>query len=139
MCSEENKLYKIGEMADILGISPRTLRYYEQIGLLDGPSRVDGKVRYYNSKTAFLVKTIKDLQCMGLTLEEIREIRFLFQADPSREKPKQKMLEKLAEQKKNALSKMQELNRFIDQIDDYMKRIEMIKPKSVIPDGDIID
>ncbi|MBI5375333.1 MAG: MerR family transcriptional regulator [Candidatus Schekmanbacteria bacterium] len=126
-------------MADLLGISPRTLRYYEQIGLLDALSRVDGKVRYYNNKTAFLVKTIKDLQCMGLTLEEIREIRFLFQTDPSREKPKQKMLEKLAEQKKNALSKMQELNRFIDQIDDYMKRIEMIKPKSVIPDGDIID
>lgn len=133
------KLYKIGEMAQKLGISTRTLRYYEQLGLLNSPSKISAKVRYYNTHTAFLVKAIKKLQTMGLTLDEIKEISFLFESDPTREKPKQKMLEKLSEQKLNALDKIGELNRFISQIDEFMNKIEAITPENGPPDGDILD
>ena len=139
MEKQRDKLFKIGEMASKLGISTRTLRYYEQLGLLNPPSKVNGKVRYYNRHTAFLVKAIRKLQSMGLTLDEIKEVSFLFESDPTREKPKRKMLEKLSEQKSHALEKIRELNTFVSQIDDFMAKIEAITPKNGPPDGDIVD
>jgi len=139
MESATERLYKIGEMAEKLGISTRTLRYYEQLGLLNAPSKINGKVRYYNKHTAFLVKAIKKLQSMGLTLDEIKEISFLFETDPTREKPKRKMLEKLSEQKNHAIDKIRELNLFIGQIDEFMFKIEKITPENGPPDGDILD
>ncbi|RMF94414.1 MAG: MerR family transcriptional regulator [Candidatus Schekmanbacteria bacterium] len=139
MKKDENGLYKIGEVAKKLGISTRTLRYYEELGLLNPPSKTNGKVRYYNKHTIFLVKAIRKLQSMGLTLDEIKEISFLFETDPTREKPKRKMLEKLSEQKAKALEKIKELNRFVSQIDDFMLKIEAITPRNGPPDGDILD
>jgi DNA-binding transcriptional MerR regulator len=41
-------MIRIGEVAERVGVTPRTIRYYEEIGLLPGGSRVKGAHRLYD-------------------------------------------------------------------------------------------
>ena len=66
--------FKISEIAGFYGMTPRTLRYYEEIGLLR-PARVDSSsaYRYYGRDSIERLEAISQLKGMGLTLDEIRE------------------------------------------------------------------
>jgi DNA-binding transcriptional MerR regulator len=44
------KYYQIGELAGIVDMSPRTIRYYEEIGLLNSVKRIEGGKRVYTEK-----------------------------------------------------------------------------------------
>jgi DNA-binding transcriptional MerR regulator len=69
------RLYRIGEIADQLGISARTLRYYEELGLLTPSDYSSGGSRRYTELNRQRVLRIRELQAiMGFNLEEIREI-----------------------------------------------------------------
>lgn len=64
----------IGEVAGLVGTSVRTLRYYEEVGLLESAERGPGGVRYYTEAEVQRVKRILDLRnTRGFTLEEVRE------------------------------------------------------------------
>jgi len=64
----------IGEVARQAGVNPRTIRYYEGLGLLDEPPRTEGRYRLYAPEAVERLGFIKKAQTLGLTLEEIREI-----------------------------------------------------------------
>lgn len=73
----ERKLHKIGYLTKELGITARTLRYYEQLGLLPHVKRSDGKMRLYTDEDVELIQTIRRLQKdQFLPLEEIKERLF---------------------------------------------------------------
>jgi MerR family transcriptional regulator, repressor of the yfmOP operon len=67
------KPLRIGEVAELTGTTPRTIRYYEEIGLLpDSVERAQGKHRSYSQEDVDRVREIirmRDL--LGLTLEEL--------------------------------------------------------------------
>ena len=65
------KLHKIGAFAKMAGTNLRTLRYYEEVGLLQPAARSNGGFRYYRDSDLNRIKLISDLQELGLTLEEI--------------------------------------------------------------------
>lgn len=65
---------RIGALADQLGLNPKTIRYYEGIGLLPEPRRTAAGYRDYDKSTAELLTFIKTAQRLGITLEAIREI-----------------------------------------------------------------
>ncbi len=65
---------RIGELADQLGLNPKTIRYYEGIGLLPEPERTPSGYRDYDQHTAEMLTFIKTAQRLGITLDEIREI-----------------------------------------------------------------
>ncbi|MEZ5974752.1 MAG: MerR family transcriptional regulator [Planctomycetota bacterium] len=65
---------KIGDFARLAGTNLRTLRYYEEMGLLEPASRSSGGFRYYRPADAHRVRLIHNLQELGLQLEQIREI-----------------------------------------------------------------
>ncbi len=67
------KLHKIGAFAKLAATNLRTLRYYEEIGLLRPAARSSGGFRYYRGSDLNRIKLISDLQELGLTLKEIRE------------------------------------------------------------------
>ena len=69
----------IGEIARRAGMSGPTMRYYESIGLLPAPRRVNGRRRYDESALQRL-RIIRCAQRAGFTLGEIRE---LFQGFPA--------------------------------------------------------
>jgi DNA-binding transcriptional MerR regulator len=66
---------RIGEMAEQLGVSTRTLRYYEEIGLLQPAAYSKGGTRRYSEDDRARILRIRELQAiMGFNLDEIREI-----------------------------------------------------------------
>ncbi|MDP9234414.1 MAG: MerR family transcriptional regulator [Actinomycetota bacterium] len=66
---------RIGELALRAGVSTRTLRYYEELGLLAPSHHSDGGARRYSEANAERLSRIRELQeLMGLNLDEIRTI-----------------------------------------------------------------
>ncbi|MEV6108775.1 MerR family transcriptional regulator [Streptomyces sp. NPDC051940] len=63
---------RIGEAAAAAGTTPRALRLYEQRGLLPPPARTPSGQRDYGPAEVARVRVIRDLQALGLTLEDIR-------------------------------------------------------------------
>ena len=64
-------MFSIGQLAGMAKVSNRTLRYYEELGLLVPQSRGDNRYRYYDEKQLSRVLTIKMLQESGFSLKEI--------------------------------------------------------------------
>ncbi|MGH9055030.1 MAG: MerR family transcriptional regulator [Acidimicrobiales bacterium] len=68
-------LVSIGRAAARLGVSERTLRYYEEIGLLAPVDHTPGRIRRYSEAEMARVGRIKELRdLMGFNLDEIRSI-----------------------------------------------------------------
>jgi DNA-binding transcriptional MerR regulator len=63
---------RIGEAAERLGVSPRTIKYYEELGLL-APARGGGNYRDYDEEDLERVERIRKLQKLGFSLAAIRE------------------------------------------------------------------
>lgn len=67
-------MYKINELAELAGVSSRTLRYYDKIGLLS-PSKVgDNGYRYYNSDNVDFLQQILFYKELGYSLDLIKNI-----------------------------------------------------------------
>lgn len=66
---------QIGEVAERTNVTQRTLRFYEEKGLLKPPSRMDGGFRLYSEEDVERVERIKQLKkLLGISLAEIREM-----------------------------------------------------------------
>jgi DNA-binding transcriptional MerR regulator len=65
--------YLISDLADLAGVSPRTIRYYTEEGLLPQPE-VDGKYAYYTQAHLSRLNLIKLLKDNYLPLKEIRQV-----------------------------------------------------------------
>ncbi len=68
----EECLYRIGELADLSGVSPRTIDYYTQIGLLQPCRRSEGNYRLYSEGALERLRVIKLYQEQGLHLSAIQ-------------------------------------------------------------------
>lgn len=65
---------RIGELAQRTGTTAKTVRYYEEIGLLPEPDRDANDYRDYSEDAVDRVGFIRDAQATGLTLTEIASI-----------------------------------------------------------------
>jgi DNA-binding transcriptional MerR regulator len=66
---------QIGEAADRTGLTQRTLRYYEEKGLLHAPSRMEGGFRLYSQADLERLERIRELkELLGFSLADIREM-----------------------------------------------------------------
>jgi DNA-binding transcriptional MerR regulator len=65
---------RIGELAHKTGVSTKTIRYYEDIGLLAPPEREPNGYRDYGEDALERLRFIRDAQATGLTLTEIASI-----------------------------------------------------------------
>ena len=70
----ERKGYLIGEVSRESRVPKKTVRYYEEIGLLYPPVRTGSNYRLYGRETIEKLKFIKKAQGLGLTLSEIKGI-----------------------------------------------------------------
>jgi DNA-binding transcriptional MerR regulator len=65
---------RIGELADRSGVAVKTIRYYEDIGVLDPPERTPSGYRDYDDPAIDRLTFIRAGQAVGLTLGEIRQV-----------------------------------------------------------------
>ena len=118
----KNKM-RIGELADQAGVTPRTIRYYEGLGLL-GPSEREGQgFRYYTEAELTRLKKIDVLKQIGLTLEEIGEVIPLYCEDPTGLLGKRRVLELLEAQLAETDEKIEALQRFRSEIQANIDKI----------------
>jgi DNA-binding transcriptional MerR regulator len=76
MATVTDKALRIGEVAELTGLTPRTIRYYEEIGLLGGDGgREQGKHRAYTQQDVDRIREIVRLKnLLGLSLEQLLEL-----------------------------------------------------------------
>src|SRR3712207_8077721 len=65
---------KIGEVCERVGLSLRTVRYYEEVGLLMPSDRSPGGFRLYSEADVARLRVLKGMKPAGFSLEEIREL-----------------------------------------------------------------
>ena len=72
---------QIGEVAERIGLSLRTIRYYEEVGLAVPSARSDGGFRLYVEDDVERLRVIMQMKPLGFSLEEMRELLGLLDAD----------------------------------------------------------
>src|SRR5437763_14784821 len=107
-----NDRMRIGDLTERAEVTPRTVRYYEIIGLLAPGKREGHGHHYYTEETLARLRKIAQLKRLGLSLEEIGEVIDLYFTDPSAIQPKQKVLAMLRKHLHEAASKIGELQQF---------------------------
>lgn len=68
------RLMQIGELADSVGLSLRTIRYYEDVGLVPPVERTAGGFRLYDAEAVERLLIIKAMKPLGFQLDEMREL-----------------------------------------------------------------
>jgi len=66
--------YQIGEVAESVGLSLRTIRYYEEIGLVTPSGRTEGGFRLYTDSDVDRLRLVKALKPVGMSLETMGEL-----------------------------------------------------------------
>lgn len=112
------ELYTVNQLAEELGITPRTLRFYEQEGLLS-PGRV-GNNRVYSKRDRARMKLILRGKRLGFSLSEIGEYLNLYDADPQQDN----QLRHLLEQVRRRLGLLEQQRADIEATVDELRDIE---------------
>ena len=98
---------RIGELAELGGVSSKTIRYYESIELLAEPQRTASGYRQYDNDALERLKFIREAQATGLTLAEIASVLELKDAGSSSCAHTRELLE-----------------RHLDDLDDQIERLQ---------------
>ena len=106
----EERLFSISELASMFDISSRTIRYYEEVGMLTSESRESlNKQRSYTNKERRRLKMILRGKKLGFSLQEIKEMIDLYESNPRGVEEKKKIIE-------HADRKLHEINEQILQL-----------------------
>ena len=98
MNEDRAELQGIQEVADMLGITPRTLRFYEDKGLIE-PCRI-GMTRVYRRREIARMQLILRGKRLGFTIREISEFLDLYDADPEHVEQSKLLLRRIRERLK---------------------------------------
>lgn len=67
-------LVQIGALAERVGLSLRTVRYYEELGLVEPTTRTTGGFRLYGPEQEARLRILKTMKPLGFTLEQMRDL-----------------------------------------------------------------
>ncbi|WP_457591657.1 MerR family transcriptional regulator [Geoglobus sp.] len=120
MATKDKEYYTISELAEELDISTRTIRYYEEIGLLS-PQRTPGNHRIFTKKDRARLKIILRGKRLGFTLEEIKQILDMYEVS----EPEQiRLTLKLADEKlKQIEDRLHDLKILKEELLDLIERL----------------
>src|ERR671939_1967613 len=113
------ELVRVGEVAERLGVSPRTIKYYEELGLVEPEARSPGGFRLYGEEEVLRLERILRMKGIGYSLAAIREL--LSVRDAAQEADKATVLRTAAEHLKD---REQEVAARIQQVREDLKRAE---------------
>ncbi|RKX79407.1 MAG: MerR family transcriptional regulator [Spirochaetes bacterium] len=124
---KEEQVYRIGELSNLAGVTVRTIRYYEELGLLDSLERRESGHRRYTEHDLLHLKRIIQLKSYGLSLSEISEIIELSREDPTGEKRRQKLLERYREKLSEAKERRARLDAYIHELEWHIDQLENVE------------
>jgi DNA-binding transcriptional MerR regulator len=115
--------YRIGELAARVGLTERTIRYYEERGLLDSVKRLDGGTRVYTDDDAQRLRFIQKLKVLGLTLQEMTELEELYRRQRNNRTVLPRLIELLDAHLSATTERMNELAALRDEIRSYREHV----------------
>jgi len=117
----EERLFSISELASMFDVSSRTIRYYEEVGMLTSETRDRLTIqRSYTYQERRRLKMILRGKKLGFSLQEIKEMIELYEANPEGVEEKKRIVQ-------HADRKIQDINEQILQL--QMLRDEIIAHK----------
>lgn len=117
------KTFRIGEMASLSGLTPRTIRYYMELGLLP-EERTDGGQRTFTNSDLVYLKRIGELKELGFSLEEIKRIISLRKEDESGSLRRAELLRQYRAKLSDDKTKVKKLEEHISQLEWHIKQLE---------------
>ncbi|MDQ1745650.1 MAG: hypothetical protein QOE23_3989 [Pseudonocardiales bacterium] len=121
--SPADRLWTVGELADELGITTRTLRFYEAEGLIT-PSRA-GSARVYDHRDRARLRLILRGKRFGMSLSEIREIVGMYDGAASSERRQlETLLARLGEITADLRARERDLARTLSEVDEVAARCQ---------------
>ena len=123
--------YRIGELSAKVRLTERTIRYYEERGLLESVKRLEGGQRLYTDDNVRRLKFIQKLKVLGLTLAEMQELETLYGRHRTNAKVLPRLVELLDAHLTTVSERLAELTALRDEIRSYrthvMKRLAEAK------------
>ncbi len=127
------KMISIKELARSAGVTARTLRHFESIGLLEPESRECGRVRHYPPEAAERLHMILRFKSVGFKLCEIKEIIDSGRVKGTGGDLALSMLEQLKARRKDIAQQIFEQNQLLDEINESIGVLEACLGCKAIP------
>ena len=115
--------YRIGELASKVGLTERTIRYYEELGLLESVKRLEGGVRVYTDDDVRRLRYIGKLKTLGLTLQEMLELERMYRHHRSNKSVLPRLIELLDAHLATLNDRVAELATLRDEIRSYREHV----------------
>lgn len=132
MTKIDDRFYTVPELAENLGVTPRTIRFYEQKGLV-APQRA-GTTRIYTRQDRARMLIILRGKRLGFTLKEIADYLDLYGADPTQVEQIKMLLTRVRERIEALEDQRQALDVTLDELRDIEQQsIDALKEKGLDP------
>jgi MerR family copper efflux transcriptional regulator len=118
--------YRIGELAQRAGVTVRTIRYYEELGILECSERRGSCHRRYGDRDLVRLARVRQLKGYGLSLAEIREIFELAREDPSGQRSRLRLLSRYRETHREAEARKARLEAYIAELEWHIDQLEKV-------------
>jgi DNA-binding transcriptional MerR regulator len=115
--------YAIGEISRLVDLSQRTIRYYEEIGLLHSVRRIENGKRVYTDHDVRRLKFINRLKVLGLSLSEMVELEKIYRKQRNNREILPKLLEILEERAAQIDERVAQLSTLKKEIREYQQRL----------------
>jgi len=115
--------YSIGEISRMVTLSQRTIRYYEEIGLLHSVRRIENGKRVFTDGDARRLKFINRLKVLGLSLAEMVELEKIYRKQRNNREILPKLLELLDERAAQIDERISQLVALKKEIREYQHRL----------------
>ena len=115
--------YAIGEISRLVELSQRTIRYYEEIGLLHSVRRIENGKRVYTDNDVRRLKFINRLKVLGLSLAEMVELEKIYRKQRNNREILPKLLQILDERAVQIDESVAQLVALKKEIREYQQRL----------------
>lgn len=132
MTKIDDRFYTVPELAENLGVTPRTIRFYEQKGLV-APQRA-GTTRIYTRQDRARMLIILRGKRLGFTLKEIADYLDLYGADPTQAEQIKMLLTRVRDRIEALEDQRQALDVTLDELREIEQQsIDALKEKGLDP------
>jgi len=121
--AQKQKTRSIGELARTVDLSQRTIRYYEEIGLLHSVRRIENGKRVYTDDDVRRLKFINRLKVLGLSLAEMVELEKVYRTHRNNREILPKLLAILDERAVQIDDRISQLTALKTEIREYQARL----------------
>lgn len=130
--NDADAMMRIGNLAERSGVSVKTIRFYDEIGLLPAMERSRSGYRLYGPDALARLRFIRSAQAVGLTLAQIKEVIALRDQGRAPCEHVLSMLEKRADEVERHIAELVGLR---DQLRDLYRRGRLLDPSDCRPGG----